>query len=369
MGKEEKEKKFLLSDLPCGEFLKEFQKERKWRLISRIAIPVMMVAMFLMMFVFSGQMFKGFQGPSGYEEQTIFKYRHNKYPDQKPIKVAVIQVKGIIQHKSTDLNFLGSSGALVEEIVDQLTEAKYDPQVKAIILEVSSPGGEITASDTLHHEIEEFKTSGKKVIVYMNGVATSGAYYISTPADMIIAHPTTITGSIGVILNYLNYEGLFEKLGLKTVVFKSGEKKDIGSPTRPTSDEEKEIMQGIVDGFYNKFLNVIIEGRTSALNSLKLKDFWQLGLSDGRIFTAKTAQDVGLIDDIFYFDETCDITVGLLKVPEKPVTVVRYRRVYPLRDLLGMALQKVGSGFKIDLKPNLGQEDTPRFMYLWIPKR
>lgn len=374
MGKKEKEK-IEVKDLPCRKlldaFLKEWKKENRIKYIIQVGTMAVMLLAVLFFTFKGGGLFKGFGGAGGYEEVLEWSYRLDKYPDKEPSKVAIISVNGIITQRRSSMELFESSQATVGEIEDQLVAAKNDPAVKAIILDINSPGGEVTASDTLYHEIQRFKEkTKKKVIVYMNGLATSGAYYISCAADEIIAHPTTITGSIGVIMRFTNYEELFKKIGLKEVVFKSGKKKDMGSPLRVMEEEEKEILQNIVDEFYyEKFYAVIIEGRTlGKKENLRLKEFVLSGLSDGRIFTAKEALKYGLIDAVGYFDDAAAEVILLLEAEEEPVKFVRYERVYPLKEMLGMTLRKIGNSFGINISlKNTLQESTPQFLYLWVP--
>lgn len=208
-------------------------------------------------------------------------------------KIAIIRIEGVIVDSGAEPSSILSSatGASASQIVRQIDKAQHDSNVKAIILQINSPGGTAVAGQTITERLGEFKNSGKKIYVAMREIATSAAYEISTPADKIYANAETETGSIGVIMELSNYQGLYDKLGLKDVVIKSGAKKDIGSPTRPMTDEEKNILQGMVDESYNNFVATVAKWRK--LDEAKVRE-----LGDGRVYSAKQAKDSGLIDEI-----------------------------------------------------------------------
>ncbi len=169
-------------------------------------------------------------------------------------KVLVIPVTGFLSD-TPGKGLLGQRSSQVQEVVSRLRRAEKDAEVRALLLEINSPGGSITASDILYHEIMDFKErTGAKVVAALMDVAASGGYYIALPADRIVAHPTTITGSVGVILVLPKVTGLMGKLGLSVDVNKSGSEKDIGSPFRPSTTEEQKIMQGLTDDLGGRFL-------------------------------------------------------------------------------------------------------------------
>ena len=176
-------------------------------------------------------------------------------------KVLVISIKGIIWDVRRD-GFFRTGPSMLQETVAHLRKAEKDEDVKAILLKIDSPGGTVTASDILYNEIQRFKEkTGKKIVVAMMGVAASGGYYISLPADYIIAHPTTITGSIGVMLPRWQAFGLMEKIGVRRDVSKSGKLKDMGSPFREPTKEEEKLFQGLTDGLNDRFLTLVKKHR------------------------------------------------------------------------------------------------------------
>lgn len=189
------------------------------------------------------------------------------------------------------------------EFLEQLDNVKNDGTVKGVLLTVDTPGGSIYASDEIYQKIKEIKHKGKKIYVQMKTMAASGGYYISAPADKIYAGPQTTTGSIGVIMSNTDYTGLQEKLGIKENVFKSGEHKDILSSSRKMTQEERNIMQSIIDDSFDRFVNIVKDGRN--MNEKKVRE-----LADGRIYTAQQAKSNGLIDEIGYED---DVIKGLSK--------------------------------------------------------
>lgn len=189
------------------------------------------------------------------------------------------------------------------EFLEQLDNVKNDGTVKGVLLTVDTPGGSTYASDEIYQKIKEIKHKGKKIYVQMKTMAASGGYYISAPADKIYAGPQTTTGSIGVIMSNTDYTGLQEKLGIKENVFKSGEHKDILSSSRKMTQEERNIMQSIIDDSFDRFMNIVKDGRN--MNEKKVRE-----LADGRIYTAQQAKSNGLIDEIGYED---DVIKGLSK--------------------------------------------------------
>ncbi|MCD6405969.1 MAG: signal peptide peptidase SppA [Planctomycetes bacterium] len=240
-------------------------------------------------------------------------------------------------------------------IIRQLAHAREDSKVKAIILDVDTPGGGITACDIIHRKITDLQKGGTKVIVLMRNIAASGGYYISAPADLIIAHPTSITGSIGVIVSSYNVESLFEKIGVRSVVFKSGPHKDILSPYRAISDEEREILQTVVDEMFTRFKDVVQKGRNLTDEELE-------AATDGSIITADKAMDLGLIDQIGYFTDA--EKAARKAAGASGVEVVRYNKPPTLSDVLFSSSQSAASDFQERLD-RLTKTLQPGFYYLW----
>jgi len=201
------------------------------------------------------------------------------------------------------------SGA--DTITDDLRKIGKIAAIKAVVLRINSPGGSIGAVQEIYEEVNKLREKGKKVVVSMGDVGASGAYYIACAADKIVANPGTITGSIGVIMSLGNMEQLFRKIGIRVEVIKRGRHKDIGSPSRQMTLEEKELLQGLIDDAYNQFLQAVIEGR-----SLKESEAEKIG--QGQIFTGRQAKDLGLIDEIGNFRDAVTLAGKLAGIPGEP---------------------------------------------------
>ena len=272
-------------------------------------------------------------------------------------KLLLIPIEGMISsHLSRGL--WGRSDT-VSEIRARFKKAAKDRSIKAILLTVDSPGGEITASDIIHEEIVQMQKGGKKVFAELGDVAASGAYYCVAPCDFIMAHPTTITGSIGVIIRSANVEGLFEKIGIKDVTIKSGPEKDILSPTRPMTEKERDIIQRIIDEMLDRFLWVVAEGR--GLDASELEE-----VASGNIYTGEQALSLKLVDAIGYRRDVIDKAKQLLGVDK--LRVVRYERIYTLKDIFRIySMKMLGGGDIFSRLCAALDDDGPRFLYLWRP--
>ncbi|UJS21808.1 MAG: signal peptide peptidase SppA [Candidatus Brocadia sp.] len=272
-------------------------------------------------------------------------------------KVAIIPIKGILSSESAEGIFL-EKPSIVEIVKQQLDQAADDTQVKAVLLEVDSPGGGITASDIIYNQITKFKTeTQKKVVVYMQDVAASGGYYISAAADAIVAHPTTITGSIGVIMPLINVAELINRYGIKDNSIASGNLKEIGSPLKQMTADEADVLKGIIDELYLQFVNVVSTGRNMDLEAVKK-------IADGRIYTGKQALEKGLVDQLGYLEDAITLTKQLAGLTE--ATIIRYEKHYGMADLLGLTSNKLfqQNTIRLDISQLQDQSDT-RPMYLW----
>lgn len=208
-------------------------------------------------------------------------------------KIGVISIEGTIMGGSNDI-IGGVAGS--DSIMSNIRDAADDPSVKAVVLKINSPGGSVGATQEIYREIKKLKETGKPVVASMGETAASGGYWLSTAADKIYANSGTLTGSIGVIMQTPNLEELYEKLGMEFDVIKSGPHKDIGSTSREMTQEERAILQGIVDEIFAEFINVVAEGRDLPREEVEK-------LATGRIFTGKQAKDVKLVDEIGnYYD-------------------------------------------------------------------
>ncbi len=211
-------------------------------------------------------------------------------------KIAIVEIRGVI----------AQSSAVIEELHQHLD----DDGVKAILLRIDSPGGGVGPSQEIHREILKVKEK-KKVVTSMGSVAASGGYYIACASDLIVANPGTITGSIGVLMEFTNIEELFKKIGIKGVVLKSGEHKDIGSPFREMTPEEKRILQEVIDSVHQQFIKAVAEGRK--LDRTKVAQ-----IADGRILTGEQAKQLGLVDKIGNLQDAIDATAKLVGIEGKP---------------------------------------------------
>ncbi len=228
-------------------------------------------------------------------------------------KIAIINIKGVIVDS--------------KKTVKEIRRYADNPSVKAILLRVDSPGGGVVASQEIYEELKWLKEKkGKKIVTSMGTVAASGGYYVACASDLIVANPGTLTGSIGVIMEFANLEGLFKKIGVEGVIIKSGKHKDIGSPFRGLTKEEKELLQGIIDDVYDQFVSAVVEGR-------KMKPETVKGLADGRIYTGRQAKELGLVDELGTLQDAINITARLAGIKGEPVIVER-ESGFPFLDLL-----------------------------------
>ena len=214
-------------------------------------------------------------------------------------KVALVRVEGPIIEAKT--------------IVEEIKGYVKDSSVRAIVLRVDSPGGGVVPSQEIYNEVKKARAV-KKVVVSMGSVAASGGYYISAPADRIVANPGTITGSIGVIMVVPNLKGLLEKVGIKTEVVKSGKNKDLASVFRGIGDEERQIIQGVMDDVHEQFIAAVAEGRKMEIDKTRK-------ISDGRIFSGRQAIGVGLVDEIGDLDDAVKVAGKMAGIDGEPVVV------------------------------------------------
>lgn len=253
-----------------------------------------------------------FLGKDKIEEVVLLKSKAKE-------KILILDVSGIIG-ASLRPGLLEREGDILSQVYYRLEKASEDRLVRGIILRLDTPGGEVTASDILYHEIANFKKkTGLPVVALMMGLATSGGYYVASACDAIIAHPSTITGSIGVISVFPNLEELFSKIGVGVNVIKSGELKDSGSAFRDLTEKEKKIFQDIIDDFYQRFLGIVYARRKGVLSMEELKE-----LADGRVYTASQAFELKLVDRVGYFDEALKEILTLSSLREAQVIAYTY---------------------------------------------
>lgn len=276
-------------------------------------------------------------------------------------KILLIDISGVISEEKPD--GLIDRPDMVARVKEELKKAEGDKAVKAVVLRINSPGGTVTASDIIYHEVRRFKErTGRKVIASIMDVGASGGYYIAMAADRIFAHPTTVTGSIGVIMLHVNLQGLMEKVGVGAEAIKSGENKDLGLPTKPLSPEDREIFQKMINDMYARFLEVVQQGR-QGLAADRIRT-----LADGRIYTAKEAMEVGLIDQIGYLDQAIDLAKSEAGLKEAQVILYAQPGAYN-NNIYSEAIRKEAnplSAWGIDPK-RLLQGNSAKLLYLWMP--
>lgn len=295
-----------------------------------------------------------FLGKEKIEEVTLIESRAKE-------KITVIDIEGVIS-SLTGKGIFSREGDLLSQVYYRLKKASEDPLVKGVILRLETPGGEVTASDILYHEILKFKEkTGRPVVGLMMGVAASGGYYIASACDAIIAHPSTITGSIGVISLFPNVQELLAKIGLRVAVIKSGEMKDSGSPFRELSEEEKKVFQGVVDKFYEDFLLAVFQNRQKFLSYEELKK-----IADGRIYTGEEALRLKLVDEVGYFDSALKKAISLARLREARVVAYTY---YPKRKTNIYASNLKNETLWDEKKiEELLLSLSSGFYYIWIPQ-
>jgi len=279
-------------------------------------------------------------------------------------KILLLDISGILSEKEGNSTAqLREQTSIVANIKEVLKKAESDDAICGLILRINSPGGTVTASDIIHHELMQFKKkTGVRITACLMDVGASGGYLVATVADEIIAHPTTITGSIGVIALKFNVEGLLSRIGIEQETIKSGDKKDIWSPFRPSTPEERGIMQAIIDNFHKRFVSIVTEGR----KPLTGKDVEKL--ADGRIFTADQALEAKLIDRVGYLDDAVKITKQFLGIEK--ASIITYYRPGTYKGSIYSALPKAHQNTVNLIAINGEGLTTPpgvRFMYLWLP--
>jgi len=262
---------------------------------------------------------------------------------------------------ATDLTFsdriqvVDVDGELVESrpILDQLKRYEDSNSVKAILLNIDSPGGGVAVSQEIYTEIRRLRDKKDKIVVaYLSSTGASGAYYVACAANKIVANPGTIVGSIGVIAEWVNYADLMEWAKLKDVVFKTGEFKDTGSPSRALTENERKYFQGLIDDMYVQFLEAVASGRKLDLQEVR-------SLADGRVFTGRDAKGRKLIDEIGNLQDAVDLTAKLAGISGKPRLIRLSRRRVTLLDVLTTDLSRFvpfnGQSMKSQIK----------FQYIW----
>jgi protease-4 len=285
-------------------------------------------------------------------------------------KIAVVTVNGIITGHTADQ----SGNSMVDVIKAQLDRASDDSHVKAVILKVDSPGGEVMASDQINRLIVKFQDDSKKpVICSMGSLAASGGYYISAPCRWIVANDLTITGSIGVIMEGLNYRGLMDKIGVAPDIYKSGTYKDMLSGMRETNEipaGEHKLVQDLIDETYGKFKSVVADGRGLAhekngKEGMALAADWA-DYADGRVVSGSEALKLGFVDQLGDFDDAVNRAEKIVRISD--ANLVEYRQRYDIGDFLSMFGQSSKShDIKLDLGVDMPKLQAGERYFLWLP--
>ena len=278
-------------------------------------------------------------------------------------KIAVIFINGKISD-TPQPGLLFTKPSMLQETVSQFRKAEQDKQVKAILLKIDSPGGTVTASDVIYNEIMNYKKrSGIKVVASLMNVGASGGYYVALPADSIVAHPTTITGSVGVIFLQPKIIGLMDKIGVTVDVKISGKQKDMGSPFRPETEAERKILQNLTDRLGERFLQLVKTHRKMSSDDLKQ-------VATARIYLADEALEVGLIDRIGYVNDAIQEARRVAGLPADARVVVYRRTEFPDDNVYNPMATTAGANnpsiINLNLPASTADLDTG-FYYLWAP--
>jgi protease-4 len=295
-------------------------------------------------------------------------------------KVLLLRVDGEISEHAHGSGLLGPQPSMLSRLKDELDLARKDDDVSGILVRVNSPGGGVTASDLIYEELRRWRAdTGRPVVAYFMDMATSGAYYIAQATDWIVASPTSITGSIGVIAQFPNVHGLGEKIGVHMDTIKSGAAKDVGNPFRPMEAGDRALLQDMVDKLYGRFVEVVEAGRRPAPGRSGMRPDQVRAAADGRVFTAEDARSLGLVDQVGYLADAVKICERLAGV--EGASIVAYERtgigteratVYSQAHAANGAIgiRTGGGDAPAALRLEVGAprvEASPRFMYIWSP--
>jgi protease IV len=283
-------------------------------------------------------------------------------------KILLLDISKVISSEDEEADFgIRRRESLTARVREQLDQVGDDDRVRAVVLRINSPGGTVTASDIIFHQIMEFKAAHSiPVIAQMLDMGTSGAYYVALAADEIVATPTTVTGSIGVVMYGVNLAGLMEKVGVTNQTLKAGARKDIGSPLRKMTPDEERILQDILNQMQDRFLTVVRERRPAmSEDSLRM-------VSDGRILSAPQALQAGLVDRIGYLSDTLEVAKTRAGVTQ--ARVVMYRRPDEFAENIYSSTPLGPAARTGPTQMNLINFDlgglrlaTPQFLYMWLP--
>jgi protease-4 len=277
-------------------------------------------------------------------------------------KILLLDLSGVLSEDVTSFSITTPPPRvpLLARVREELQKAERDERVKALIVRINSPGGTITASDILYHELLAFKERKKvPVIAVIMDVGASGGYYAALAADTIVVNPTTITGSIGVVMVTVNAQGLLEKIGVAPLAIKSGPMKDAGSPFRSLTEPERLVFQGIIDDMYGRFVELIVKAR-------KIPEDRVRGLADGRVYTAEQALKLGLVDRVGYLEDVVALAKERAGLDEAKVIMYHRPKEYRANIYSLTPPPSTAESTLAQFAAALGG-GGPRFLYLWWP--
>lgn len=272
-------------------------------------------------------------------------------------KIVIVDVDGLLMNVK-DSELFGTGENPVSLFIEKLDKAQMDKDVKGVVLRINSPGGGVTASDIMYHRLRQFKAAkGVPVVCVIEDVGASGGYYIACGSDRILAHPTSVTGSIGVIVQAVSFAGTLERLGISAKAITSGQFKDMGSPLKPFNKKDHELLQLLVNEYYEGFVGVVCAGRPK-LSKDKVRE-----LADGRVYTGKQALAAGLVDELGYMDNA--IAQAKQRSGSSRVKVVMYHRPLGYKPN-AYAASGVPQVNMVNVRlPALMELAQPQFLYLW----
>lgn len=282
--------------------------------------------------------------------------------DSTKDRILILDIEGIILEQGA-AGFLFDREPTTAIVRRKLDKAQRDERIKAVILRINSPGGTVTGSDIVYRDIQRFKAKTKlPIVASFMGVAASGGYYVSCPADTIVSHPTAITGSIGVIMHSFGFNGLFEKIGMESRVIKSGEMKDVGNPFDEMTAEERVVLQKIVDDSFQQFIDVVDAGRPNLNREEVLK------LADGRVYSGLDAKKLGLVDQLGDLEDAIEEAKRLAKIRDAGVILYTTSK-RPEQNIYSVTRAE---GSNLDLNMSVIDYDkllemaSPRLMFMWM---
>ncbi|MGD0652226.1 MAG: signal peptide peptidase SppA [Verrucomicrobiia bacterium] len=328
------------------------QPKRTGWIVYSVIVTFLLFLAVLAGFVLFALVFGGGDRTAGLEARRVkYEERYLQGDAGARNKIAVVYLTGVI----SEADGMTSDQGIVGDIKDQIDQALEDKRVKAIILRINSPGGEVVASDEIYRAVAAAREK-KPVVASMETVGASGAYYAAMGASYVMATDLTITGSIGVILQSFTFSGLMDKVGVKSYTFKSGEYKDILNPTREPTPAESNLVQNLIMEVYDKFIGIVAKERKMDVEELRS------GLADGRILSGKQAKEAGFVDGLGYFDDAVEKAKELANIRE--ARVIRYMAPFSLRNLLRFLGSNDRTKIELQLSPTTFKLESGKLYFL-----